>query len=102
MSTDIADGLSAEAIRPIVRETIREALRANRAALALALERRRPSHLTRIDRGRLGAILPAIAGAIGSELFTALEATEHESPALRIVLEGLNARSLGRLLRRAQ
>jgi len=43
-----------------------------------------------------------VAGCRGSELFTSRELFEQNEPALRIVLAGLNARSLGRLLRRAE
>ena len=72
-------------------------------AIRVALERQpRPSHLTRGDRDRLAAILPAIAGSVGSDLFTAKELLEQHTPAVRLVLGHLTARQLGRLLQRAE
>ena len=65
-------------------------------------QQRRPSHLTRGDRDKLTRILPAIAGALGSELFTARELLDQDAPALRLVLADLNARQVGRLLQRAE
>jgi hypothetical protein len=59
-----------------------------------------PSTLRREDRAALERILPAIAGALGSELFLASEAVTSDNPALVLVLAGMNARRLGRLLRR--
>ena len=82
---------------------LRELVTLNRAILAaLETHEKRPSHLTRDDRDRLSRILPAIGGACGSELFIASELLEHDSSALRLVLAGLNARQLGRLLQRAE
>jgi hypothetical protein len=52
------------------------------------------------DRAALERILPALAGALGSELFLTSEAVTSENPALVLVLGGMNARRLGRLLRR--
>ena len=42
----------------------------------------------------------AIAGALGSEYFLASEAIASANPALILVLAGMNARRLGKLLRR--
>jgi hypothetical protein len=64
-------------------------------------QQQRPSHLTRKDRAALEAILPAVAGAIGSELFTSAELFEHEAPGVRLVVGKLNAKKLGWLLKRA-
>ena len=67
-----------------------------------AVERRlSPCTLRREDRAALERILPAIAGALGSEYFLASEAVASANPALVLVLAGMNARRLGRLLRRA-
>jgi hypothetical protein len=66
-----------------------------------SIERRlSPSPLRREDQEALSRILPAIAGALGCEYFLASEAVASENPALILVLGGLNARRLGRLLRR--
>jgi hypothetical protein len=48
----------------------------------------------------LERILPAIAGALGSEYFLAREAVASANPALVLVLANMNARRLGKLLRR--
>ena len=57
--------------------------------------------LSRVDRDRLRAILPAITGAFGSSTFLVREALASDAPGLRLVLADVAARSLGRLLRRA-
>jgi hypothetical protein len=79
-------------------------LRGLLTALAIRVEaiehRLNTSPLRRADREALSRILPAVAGAVGSELFLASEAVASENPALVLVLGGLNARRLGRLLRR--
>lgn len=67
------------------------------------LRRDRPttSTLSRGDRERMAAILPAAAGVLGSEQFNSADICESDEPALRLVSKGLNSRQLGRLLRRA-
>jgi hypothetical protein len=65
------------------------------------LTRRPVPSLSREDRARLSRLLPAIGATLGSELFNSAELHEHGSPALRLVRAGLNAKQLGRLLRRA-
>jgi hypothetical protein len=66
-------------------------------ALRRAIERQTPARsLTRGDRVHLAAILPAVAGVQGSELFTARELLEDDAPALRLVLAGLSAKQKGR------
>jgi hypothetical protein len=62
--------------------------------------RQSPSSLCRADREVLERILPAVAGALGSEYFLASEAVASENAALVLVLAGMNARRLGKLLRR--
>lgn len=57
--------------------------------------------LSREDRARLARLLPAIAGTLGSELFLTADVCEHDAAALRLVRANLNAKQLGRLLRRA-
>jgi hypothetical protein len=61
-----------------------------------------PAPLRREDRAALEHILPAIAGAVGSECFLAAEVIASEHAALRLVLDGLSGRQLGRLLRRGE
>jgi hypothetical protein len=71
-------------------------------AIRQLLERdRRPSPLTRRDRDRLALLLPAIGGVFGSELFLTRDVFESEAAALQLVRRGLNAKQVGRLLRRA-
>ncbi len=87
---DCHDGTAETLLRDIVDE-LRQ--------IRVALERqRRPSHLTREDRDRLGKILPVVVGLRGSELFLAGEFIDDDAPALRLVCHGLTARQLGRLL----
>ncbi len=71
-------------------------------AIRRLLEGQHKPALSRADRHTLARILPAIAGALGSALFTSRELLEHDSPALRLVLDGFNAKQIGRLLRRAE
>ena len=56
----------------------------------------RPSHLTRGDRGRLAAILPAAGGVFGSELFLTRDLFASEATALRLVLRGPNVKQVHR------
>jgi hypothetical protein len=70
--------------------------------LAAVQRQDRPSRLSRDDRRRLAAALPAISGVLGSDYFTSCELLEWNSAALRIVLADLNAKKLGGLLRRAE
>jgi hypothetical protein len=72
-----------------------------RARVAAIEHRLSHSTLRREDRATLERILPALAGALGSECFLAAEAVASNNPALVLVLAGMNARRLGRLLRRA-
>ena len=58
--------------------------------------------LSRADRGLLADLLPAIAGALGSQLFTTRELFEGGQPALAVVTASLNTRQVGRLLKRAE
>ncbi len=71
-----------------------------RAIRRLLEERQAPSTLSRPDRAALGRILPAIAGAIGSEWFACRDLEDEDSAALRLVLKGLSTKSVGRLFRR--
>jgi hypothetical protein len=78
------------------------ALLAEVRGLRSDLRRERPApSLTREDRDRLARILPAVAGAVGSELFNSAELCEHDAAAVRLVCAGVSAKQLGRLLRRA-
>jgi hypothetical protein len=53
------------------------------------------------DRGALQAILPAIAGAQGSNWFTLKELRSSSSAGVQIVLAGLSSERVGRLFARA-
>jgi len=64
------------------------------------LEGQQQTALSRADRAALARILPAIAGAIGSEWFACRDLEEEDSAALRLVLKGLSTKSVGRLFRR--
>ena len=68
--------------------------------LARVEQRLSPSPLRREDHAALQRILPAIAGALGSECFLSSEIVASDNPALVLVLADMNARRLGRLLRR--
>jgi hypothetical protein len=72
-------------------------------ALRAVLEAQRPvSTLSRPDRARLAAILPAIGGALGSELFTVRDLFESDAAAIRLVLDGATRIQIGRLLARGE
>ena len=58
--------------------------------------------LSRSDRAMLEGLLPAIAGAVGSEAFLVRELLHVDAQGLRGVLGGCSAKALGRLLRRAE
>jgi hypothetical protein len=60
------------------------------------------SALSRADRALLAKLLPAIAGARGSEEFTSRDLAADSSPALRLVLRRLSVKQIGRLLARAE
>ena len=68
-----------------------------RARMDAVEHRLSSSTLRREDRAALERILPAIAGALGSDCFLASEAVASAD----LVFAGMNARRLGRLLRRA-
>jgi len=98
------------AVRPVrmpapdgVEALLRELVAGQRQIIQLLEQQRRPSHPTREDRDRLAAILPAIAGALGSEAFASRDlVSDDAAPALRVVLAGLTVKSIGRLLARAE
>ena len=72
-------------------------------AIRAALEAQRPvSRLGRADRTRLAAILPAVSGVLGSELFTVRDLFESEAVAIRLVLRDVNRKQIGRLLARGE
>jgi hypothetical protein len=73
-------------------------------AIRAALERpREVSPMTRADRTKLAALLPALAGALGSEPFASRDlVADDAAPALRVVLKGLTVKQIGRLLARAE
>jgi hypothetical protein len=67
----------------------------------LRAERRARPRLTPEDRVLLSRLLPCIAGAVGSESFTVAELAQLPAPRCAMKDAGLNAKSVGRLLRRA-
>ena len=90
---------------PAASVTIRDLERVERkldevlAKLDRLLNRR--DVLSRRDREQLARILPAVAGCVGSEIFTSRDLIDHESAAVRLVVRGVTAKTLGRLLTRA-
>lgn len=89
---------------PVLDVEMLEVLREIRDLLRRSLEQARPARgiLSRSDRARLSRLLPAIAGAYGSERFTARDLFEADAaPAVRLVVRGLNPRRVGRLFQRA-
>src|SRR4030095_16756251 len=58
--------------------------------------------LTRPDRTLLARLLPAMAGALGSEPFASRDLVSDSSPGLRLVLRDLSVKQIGRLLSRAE
>jgi hypothetical protein len=80
-----------------------EILDVQRRILAALEQRRTPYPLTRADRMRLAPMLPAIAGALGSEPFTSRDlVADDAAPALRVVCGTLSIKQIGRLLARAE
>jgi hypothetical protein len=90
-----------EALNPL-ETLLRELVAGQRQIIALLEQQRRPSHLTREDRDRLAQMLPVVGGVFGSELFLVRELFESEAAALRLVLRAVNAKQVGRLLRRGE
>lgn len=70
-------------------------------AIQHLLERQRPASLSRADRDLLSRLLPAIAGALGSEPFASRDLPD-ASPGIRVVLGDLSVKQIGRLLSRAE
>jgi hypothetical protein len=88
-----------DALETLLRELITE-VRGLRADLAR--DRRPVTSLSRSDRTVLARLLPAIGGVVGSELFVTRDLFESDAAALQLVLRGLNAKQVGRLLRRGE
>jgi hypothetical protein len=81
---------------------VRELVTLNCAILATLERQQRPSSIpTRADRAVLEKILPAIAGAYGSDNFSSRDLVEDASPAVRLVVRGLSAKRVGKLFSRA-
>jgi hypothetical protein len=74
------------------------------AVVTAAEARRRRSQLRRGDVPALAAILPAIVGLVGSEVFFCNDLVElaRDNIGLRTVLAGRSPKAIGRLLWRAQ
>jgi hypothetical protein len=77
--------------------TLEDVMRELMAIRALLEDRRRPP-LSREDRDRLATILPAIAGALGSESFASRDLTTNAG--VRVALRGLSIKQVGKLLSR--
>jgi hypothetical protein len=84
-----------------VEALLRELVEGQRRIVQLLERDRRPSPLSRGDRTILARLLPAIGGALGSEEFTSRDLACHSASGLRLVLRRLSAKSIGRLLARA-
>jgi hypothetical protein len=85
------------ALEAVVRELVEEvrALRLDRVHVH--------EELSRADRALLSRLLPAVAGAHGSDPVTARELVDADAAAaVRVVTRGRNARQLGRLFQRAE
>ena len=67
-----------------------------------ALEEVRGSALARNDRDRLARLLPVWAAVFGSTAVTSREVITHPNAGLHLVLDGIGARALGKLARRAR
>jgi hypothetical protein len=89
---------STDIVESLLRELILEV-----RTLRCAVERHgRPSKLSRSDRITLERLLPAIQILFpDQQLFTAGEVMAHPAPGFRVVRGRLSAKSLGRLLTRA-
>lgn len=70
-------------------------------ALLAHAEVGRRSALVPKDVDALACILPPLLGVFGGNEFSAAEALNHPATALRLVLDGMTAQRLGKLLRRA-
>lgn len=98
--TTSSDRLAAS-VRELAVE-LRDGLAAIRADLRAVIERP-PTRaaLTRQDRAYLEKLLPVLAGCFGSEPFSSRDVVESESAAVHLVAGGMGAKSIGRLLARA-
>jgi hypothetical protein len=95
----ILEQLRAE-LRAEFATELAKALRPRDARIA-ALEQRRP--LSRRDREELARILPAVAGAYGSDWRLTREFVSVDAPAaVRVACGGLSAKRIGCLFRRAE
>jgi hypothetical protein len=86
-----------------VEALLRELVDVNRQILSTLQQPRQVSPLTRADRTKLAAILPAIAGTLGSEPFASRDlVADDAAPALRLVFNGLTVKSISKLLARGE
>jgi hypothetical protein len=97
LESDAAVYLQLDLLRELV-----EQIKGLRADLARSGSQRGTHSLSREDRVLLARLLPAIAGARGSEEFTSRDLAADSSPALRLVLRRLSVKQIGRLLARAE
>ena len=91
----------AGAVADPVQQAILAELKAIRALLEQHARRPAPS-LSRHDRAVLARVLPAIAGARGSEPFAFTSRDLRAAPALHVALRGFSVKQIGRLLARAE
>ena len=82
----------------VVSVTLGELLAEVREIRRLLEDRPRPAPLSRADQLRLARILPAIAGAFGSDLFTSRDLPAEAG--VRVVLRGLSIKQVGKLFSR--
>ena len=95
-----SEGDLAALLRQVTEQTA--VLRAIQHAIERLESRERPATLSRADHEALTRLLPAVAGALGSELFLVREVLASADAGLRLVTAGTSGRALGRLLMRAK
>ena len=91
---------AAPAATPTLADIWRE-LQEQRVLLEQLLTRRL-TPLTRADYALLVRLMPVVGAHFASEWFLVRELFASPAPGLRLVLAGLNARQVGRLLRRSE
>ena len=80
-------------------DDLREELRQVRVLLERSLEARRPAQLNHEDRRLPATLLPATAGAFGSEPFASRDLVD--APGVRVVVRDLTVKQIGQLLGRS-
>jgi hypothetical protein len=103
-STRVA--LGAEPVPSIATDTTRHAWESRMEARVAHLEQRvgvsgGPRRVSVGDEARLLVLLPTLASVFGSQAFTTADVVGSAAAAVRVACQDLNAKQLGRLLRRA-